>query len=109
MGVIYKARQIGLNRIVALKMILAGAHAGKETIARFQREAEAVARLQHPNIVQIYEVGEHDEQPFFSLEYVKGGSLDQRLDGTPLPARRAAEPRAPSCARSPGIPTRWSR
>jgi WD40 repeat protein len=91
MGVVHKARQIGLNRLVALKMILAGAHASKEEIARFEREAEAVARLQHPNIVQIHEVGEHAGRPFFSLEYVEGGNLAQRLDGTPWPARRAAE------------------
>jgi tetratricopeptide (TPR) repeat protein len=91
MGIIYKARQLGLNRLVALKMILAGAHAGAEAIARFRREAEAAARLQHRNIVQIYEVGEHDGRPFFSLEYVDGGDLADRLDGTPLPVRQAVE------------------
>ena len=69
-------------------MILAGGHAGAEAAARFQAEAEAVARLQHPNIVQIYEVGEHDGLPFFALEFVDGGSLDRQLDGTPLAAAR---------------------
>ena len=91
MGVVYRARQVRLNRPCVLKMILAGAHAGAEAAARFLAEAEAVARLQHPNIVQIHHIGEADGLPFFELEYVDGGSLDRRLDGTPWPARRAAE------------------
>jgi serine/threonine-protein kinase len=91
MGVVYKARQVGLNRTVALKMILAGSHARPEHLARFRTEAEAVARLQHPNIVQIHDIGGHDGLPFFAMEYVSGGSLADQLTGTPWPARRAAE------------------
>ena len=72
-------------------MILGGAHASPEDMVRFLAEAEAVAQLQHTNIVQIYQVGRHGDVPFFSLEYVDGGSLADKLDGTPLPARAAAE------------------
>ena len=91
MGVVYKARQIRLNRPCALKMILGGAHANDEAAFRFLAEAEAIARLQHPNVVQIHHVGVADGLPFFELEYVDGGSLDRRLNGTPWPSRRAAE------------------
>ena len=90
MGVVYKARQAGLKRLVALKMILSGAYADQSERTRFVREAEAVARLQHPNIVQIHQIGEHDGNPYFSLEYCDGGSLAGLLDGTPLPAEDAA-------------------
>ena len=90
MGVVYKARHEQLNRVVALKMILAGSHAGAAERARFQTEAEAIARLQHPNIVQVYEVGEHESKPFFSMGLCDGGSLERKLNGTPLPAREAA-------------------
>src|SRR5438105_2838122 len=67
MGVVYKAQQVKLKRLVALKMILAGSHAGPQDLERFRREAEAVAKLRHPNVVQIFEVGESEGKPFFSL------------------------------------------
>src|SRR5215469_2008445 len=90
MGAVYKARQIRLDRIVALKVVLSGAYAGAEELARFQAEAQAVARLQHPNIVQVYEVGEHERRPYFSLEFVDGGNLSGRLAGAPQRPRDAA-------------------
>jgi serine/threonine protein kinase len=90
MGVVYKALQSQANRIVALKMILTSRHAGGEARKRFHIEAEAVARLQHPNIVQLYEVGEHDGYPFFSLEYCEGGTLARHLKDEPISAERAA-------------------
>jgi WD40 repeat protein/serine/threonine protein kinase len=90
-SVVYRARQVRLNRLVALKMLLTGEHAGADELARFRGEARALARLQHPNIVQIHDVGEHDGRPYFALELVDGGSLKDHLDGTPLPPRQAAE------------------
>jgi tetratricopeptide (TPR) repeat protein len=108
MGVVYQARQLRLNRQVALKMVLAGAHAGGDQLARFFVEAEAVAGLQHPNIVQIYEVGTHDGLPYFSLEFVDGGTLAQKLGGKPQPPKEAARlleavARGVVCAHQRGI------
>jgi serine/threonine protein kinase len=91
MGVVYKARHIKSNRIVALKMIIAGRHADLEHQIRFQIEAEAVAHLQHPNIVHLHDVGEHDGMPFFSLEFCDGDSLDRKLKTwTPTPDEAAS-------------------
>ncbi len=90
MGVVYQARHVHLNRLVALKMILAGVHVGPRDLQRFRSEAAAVAGLKHPSIVQVYEVGEQDGRPYFALEYVEGGSLANKLNGTPLPPRYAS-------------------
>jgi YD repeat-containing protein len=90
MGIVYSARQVALKRLVALKMIRAGADAGPQDLERFRTEAEAAARLQHPNIVQIHEVGEQEGRPFFSMEFVDGGSLATRLYGQPQEPREAA-------------------
>jgi WD40 repeat protein len=91
MGVIYKARQQSLNRLVALKMISAGVHAGSAERARLNTEAAAAARLRHPNVVQIYEVGSAAGLPYLALEWMDGGSLAQALGGRPLAPRAAAE------------------
>jgi serine/threonine-protein kinase len=91
MGIVFRARHLRLNRLVALKMLLGGAYAGPQDLARFQREAEAVAGLRHPNVVQVYDVGEHDGRPYFTMELIEGGSLSQKLAGTPQPARQAAQ------------------
>jgi serine/threonine protein kinase len=108
MGVVYKARQVGLNRLAALKMILAGPHAGPKELARFRQEVEAVARLHHPNIVQIYDVGEAGGMPYSALEFVPEGSLARRLRGDPQPAEPAVRlvemlARAIHCAHLQGV------
>ena len=90
MGVVYKAWHLRLNRAVALKMLLAGPYARPEELERFLREAEAVAGLRHANIVQVYDVGDLDGRPYFTMEFVEGGSLAQKLAGTPQPAGQAA-------------------
>jgi formylglycine-generating enzyme required for sulfatase activity len=90
MGIVYKARHLALKRIVALKMVLVGGNVGPRDLARFRIEGEAVARLQHPNIVQIHEIGETGGHPYCSLEYVAGGNLADRINGKPMPARDSA-------------------
>lgn len=92
MGVVYKARQIKLNRAVALKMVLAGGHANPVEIARFVTEAEAVAAVRHPNVIQVFDSGEADGHPYMAMEYLEGGSLAQSLRASgKVPPRAAAE------------------
>ena len=90
MGIVFRARHLRLNRPVALKMILTGPYAAPQEMERFLREAEAVAGLSHPNIVQVYDVGDVDGRPYFTMELAEGGSLAQKLAGGPLPAPEAA-------------------
>jgi WD40 repeat protein len=91
LGSVYKARQERLKRMVALKLIRTGAQADPRYLARFQTEAEATARLQHPNIAQIFEVGQQYGVPYLAMEYVDGGTLHEKLLGKPQPARQTAE------------------
>jgi tetratricopeptide (TPR) repeat protein len=90
MGVVYKARQRALDRWCAVKMLLAGPFAGAQELGRFRRETAALAGLRHPNIVQVYDAGEVEGRPYFTMEFIEGGSLAQKLSGTPQPARQAA-------------------
>ena len=91
MGVVYKARQKGLNRTVALKMIGPGAAANPDLLSRFRSEAEVIARLQQPNIIQVYEIGTSPAGPYFAMEHAEGGSLAERWGGVPQPARATAQ------------------
>jgi WD40 repeat protein len=90
MGVVYKARQLALNRIVALKMLLSSSGATTESLVRFRGEAEALARLQHPNIVAVYDIGESEGRPYFTMEFIAGPSLAQVVNGRPQDAAVAA-------------------
>jgi serine/threonine-protein kinase len=90
MGVVYRARHLRLGRLVALKMALAGSSAGPHERERFRREAEAVAALRHPNVVQVYDVGDADGRPYFTMELMEGGSLARKLAGAPQPPRPTA-------------------
>jgi serine/threonine-protein kinase len=90
MGVVYQARSLALQRPCALKMILSGAHSDAAEVERFRTEAQAIARLQHPGIVQVFEIGEHDGKPFMALEFCPGGALDGKLHENPLNPKEAA-------------------
>src|SRR5262249_52279656 len=90
MGIVYRARQVALNRSVALKMIRSGEFAKGEDLMRFRQEAEAVAQLEHPNIIRIYDVGERDGQPYFTMELADSGNLADHITGKPLSPHEAA-------------------
>ncbi|WP_397569703.1 protein kinase [Schlesneria sp. T3-172] len=91
MGVVYKAVHLQLNRVVALKMLLSGQYASRQEHARFLREAEAVARLKHQNIVQIYDIGDVDGRPYFTMEYIEGGNLSEKIARSPRPVTESAQ------------------
>jgi eukaryotic-like serine/threonine-protein kinase len=97
MGVVFRARQISLDRIVALKMILRGELASASDLTRFRGEAESAARLHHPNVTAVYEIGDHEGQPFFSMQFVEGTTLARRIAEGPLAAREAARLLLPVC------------
>ena len=90
-GVVYLARQAGLRRLVAVKVLIAGTHATPDAVTRFRAESRGVARVQHRNLIQVYNVGEFDGLPYCVMEYAEGGSLAQRITGAPWPARDAAD------------------
>jgi eukaryotic-like serine/threonine-protein kinase len=110
-GIVYKARHLRLNRPVAIKMLLAGAYADLQERERFLREAEAVAGLRHPNLVQVHDMGDHNGRPYFTMEYVEGGSLAQKLLGTPQPAHQVDRRGYSGVRRSPGlrVERQWRR
>jgi serine/threonine-protein kinase len=91
MGLVYKARDLKLNRVVAVKALAWADHASRGQIDRFLAEAEAIARLKHPNVIPIYAIGEHDGRPYYTLEYAAGGSLSDRLAHGPMAAAQSAE------------------
>ena len=107
MGVVHKARQVGLNRLVALKMIRGGSQARADHFVRFSIEAEAVAKLRHPNILLIYDIGEVGDLPFVALELLEGGSLADRMGGTPQPANRFGRAAGHPGPGRPGGPPGW--
>ncbi len=97
MGVVYKARQVSLGRMVALKRMIKGELASPGDTARFQSEAESAARLDHPHIIPVYEVGAREGLPFFTMRLIEGKTLSQRLSGGPMESREAARLLVPVC------------
>ncbi len=100
MGVVYRARQDKLNRLVALKLIRSGSLAGADDLRRFRQEAEAIAELDHPHIIPIYEIGQEDDQPYFSMKLIEGGNLTQHIE------RLKDDPRAVAALDRQGRPRR---